>query len=397
MQWLSLVLAAALAVPSQAALRFGCSTLTIQRLDPLVQPGRLPSAHVHQIVGGNAFHPNMTGDIGNQGSCTTCTFTEDFSNYWTAVMFFKHTNGSYKRVPIMQNTALPNGINGGMTIYYTQKDLSSNGGVKVTSFKPGFRMVIGNPTAGSKTAPGLKFVCLEDKATRFPELDVFPTSACRGGIMTVHHFPSCWDGKTLDPADHMSHMANTVSDFGFNEAGACPSSHPVRMPQVAYETLWDTAQFNSMWPSGGANPFVMSYDDSRGYGTHADYVFGWKGDSLQRAMDSNCMFQACENGNPLKSQSVAQMNACSVKALATDNLDGWLARLPLDSAGSNPTTTVVQPTQPTTTVVQPTPTTPNAPTVPKYGQCGGNGYTGATVCASGSSCVKVNDWYSQCQ
>jgi hypothetical protein len=30
-------------------------------------------------------------------------------------MFFKHTNGSYKRVPIMQNSALPNGINGGMS------------------------------------------------------------------------------------------------------------------------------------------------------------------------------------------------------------------------------------------------------------------------------------------
>ena len=49
-------------------------------------------------VGGNAFKANMTGDIGEQGSCTTCTFTEDLSNYWTAVMFFKHTNSSYKRV-----------------------------------------------------------------------------------------------------------------------------------------------------------------------------------------------------------------------------------------------------------------------------------------------------------
>ncbi|KAJ4299097.1 hypothetical protein N0V90_004341 [Kalmusia sp. IMI 367209] len=35
-------------------------------------------------------------------------------------------------------------------------------------------------------------------------------------------------------------------------------------------------------------------------------------------------------------------------------------------------------------------------TVPLYGQCGGRSYTGATVCASGSSCVKMNDWYSQC-
>ena len=136
MKWVSLALAAVLATSSQAALRFGCSTLTIQRLDPLVQPGRTPSAHVHQIVGGNAFHPNMTGDIGNQATCTTCTFSEDFSNYWTATMYFKHQNGSYKRVPIMQNTALPNGINGGMTIYYTQQDFNSNGNVKMTAFKP---------------------------------------------------------------------------------------------------------------------------------------------------------------------------------------------------------------------------------------------------------------------
>jgi len=79
----------------------------------------------------------MSGDIGAQGSCTTCTFSEDFSNYWTAVMFFKHpTNGTYKRVPIMENDALPAGIGGGMTIYYTQKDFNSNGNQKITAFKP---------------------------------------------------------------------------------------------------------------------------------------------------------------------------------------------------------------------------------------------------------------------
>jgi len=76
------------------------------------------------------------GDVGERGTCTTCTFTEDFSNYWTAVMFFRGRNGTYKQVPIVQNTALPNGINGGMTVYYTQQDFSSNGKVKITSFKP---------------------------------------------------------------------------------------------------------------------------------------------------------------------------------------------------------------------------------------------------------------------
>ncbi|KAG9044377.1 Endo-1,4-beta-xylanase F3 [Tulasnella sp. UAMH 9824] len=31
-----------------------------------------------------------------------------------------------------------------------------------------------------------------------------------------------------------------------------------------------------------------------------------------------------------------------------------------------------------------------------YGQCGGIGYTGSTVCDSGLTCTYFNDWYSQC-
>ncbi|KAF7440573.1 Beta-glucosidase cel3A [Pleurotus ostreatus] len=33
---------------------------------------------------------------------------------------------------------------------------------------------------------------------------------------------------------------------------------------------------------------------------------------------------------------------------------------------------------------------------PLYGQCGGIGWSGATTCVSGSSCQKLNDYYSQC-
>ncbi|EEA24969.1 hypothetical protein TMatcc_008071 [Talaromyces marneffei ATCC 18224] len=35
--------------------------------------------------------------------------------------------------------------------------------------------------------------------------------------------------------------------------------------------------------------------------------------------------------------------------------------------------------------------------VSAWGQCGGIDYTGSTTCASGYSCVFVNEWYSQCQ
>src|SRR4051812_28818359 len=42
----------------------------------------------------------------------------------------------------------------------------------------------------------------------------------------------CWDGVNLDSPDHQSHMYNTVRSEGFDNAPACPSTHPVRVPQV---------------------------------------------------------------------------------------------------------------------------------------------------------------------
>jgi hypothetical protein len=109
----------ALIAPAWAGLRFPCSTLTIQRLDPVVQPGMRPSGHVHHIVGGNAFNATMTGDVGERASCTTCQMAEDFSNYWTAHLYFKHpTNGSYHRVepkPVSPLLGGSQGAKGGLT------------------------------------------------------------------------------------------------------------------------------------------------------------------------------------------------------------------------------------------------------------------------------------------
>ncbi|KAF8645744.1 hypothetical protein AX16_007611 [Volvariella volvacea WC 439] len=33
----------------------------------------------------------------------------------------------------------------------------------------------------------------------------------------------------------------------------------------------------------------------------------------------------------------------------------------------------------------------------ELGQCGGQGWDGPTTCEPGLTCVKLNDWYSQCQ
>ncbi|KAI0437405.1 hypothetical protein F4803DRAFT_566092 [Xylaria telfairii] len=315
----------ALLVPDALALlRFSCSQLVVERLDPLVNPGVTGSPHLHQIIGGNAFSPSMNPsslDIPSTATCTTCTFAEDFSNYW--VLYFQARNGTFKRVPQKGNVGFEQS-KGGMTIYYTPV-ISGQG--KVTAFKPGFRMIVGDPNNRdqSKVPRQLTYTCLKDPMTRTGETPYFPKQACPYGIMVNVRFPTCWDGKTLDPPDHASHVAYPSSGT-FESNGPCPATHPVKIPQLFYEVIWDTTQFNNKadWPADGSQPFVWSFGDKTGLGNHGDYVFGWKGNALQTAMDTNCNI----NCPQLRGQSIQQGNQCSVKAVVDETIDGWLDELP---------------------------------------------------------------------
>lgn len=78
----------------------------------------------------------VTHDLPSLSTCTSCQFKEDLSNYWTAVLFFKAHNGTYKRVPIRGNVGFE-GANGGMTVYYMQDGLADfEQKSTVTAFRP---------------------------------------------------------------------------------------------------------------------------------------------------------------------------------------------------------------------------------------------------------------------
>lgn len=82
----------------------------------------------------------------------------------------------------------------------------------------------------------------------------------------ANHATRCWDGVNLDSPDHKSHVAYPVG--GTFETGApCPSTHPVKIPQLFFEIMWDTRQFNdqSKWPTDGSQPFVFSMGDQYVY------------------------------------------------------------------------------------------------------------------------------------
>ena len=107
----------------------------------------------------------------------------------------------------------------------------------------------------------------------------------------------------------------------FESAGPCPATHPVRTSQVMYEVVWDTKPFNDLeWPKDGSNPFVWSFGDATGYANHADYLFGWKGDALQRILDTSCYFNCPASVTNV--QSVASMNSCSQKPIVDEDIDG---------------------------------------------------------------------------
>lgn len=71
-------------------------------------------------------------------------------------------------------------------------------------------MTVGSPTTNTleaaKANKGLRYTCLQTILTRGSETPDFPKQPCPAGIMAIHHFPSCWDGKNLDSPDHQSHM-----------------------------------------------------------------------------------------------------------------------------------------------------------------------------------------------
>lgn len=87
------------------------------------------------------------------------------------------------------------------------------------------------------------------------------------------------------------------------------------------QIVWDTTAFNNKndWPEDGSQPLYLSTGDRTGYGQHGDYVFGWKSDSLQRALDAGCTGASCANLKVLTNDEAVK---CKVRERVNEKWEG---------------------------------------------------------------------------
>jgi len=257
-----------------------CHSLTIQRSDPIVYPG-VASAHVHSVIGGNAFRRSMSGTDATKATQTSCDKFIDRSNYWVPNMYHQRSDKLWEMVPWTHSA-----------VYYQKRACDYRAGLRTCDkgfvplvFPDGFRMTAGDPSRRTQnnSDPAQRAIdisCLDGTAGEHPG---FPTSKC-GTLRSQVYFPSCWDGKNLDSPSHQSHMAYpAIGDFN---GGVCPQSHPVALFSIFYEFFFDTGSFSDF------NRFAFANGDPTGFGYHGDFIMGWTNRTLLQTAHRDCISAA---------------------------------------------------------------------------------------------------------
>ncbi|KAL3442059.1 hypothetical protein BJX65DRAFT_313248 [Aspergillus insuetus] len=268
-------------VNAQGEFNFACAPLTIQRSDPIVNPGA-PGGHTHAIIGGSAFSRSMSNEAAPNARDTTCAIEIDKSNYWQPQLYHIRSDGQFETVPFQ-----------GSASYYLNRvcdyapgKTSCARGEYPRAPPAGLRMLAGDPFLRSYTDTfemrAMSHVCLVESGPG-SDTHALPTRPCvRMRAQTF--FPSCWDGVNLDSPNHKSHMSYPA--IGEYNGGVCPQSHPIAIISIFLEFFYDTARFPD-WEN-----LVYAMGDRTGYGLHADFVNGWTDlDALGNA------FRTCSGGD----------------------------------------------------------------------------------------------------
>ncbi|QPG96429.1 hypothetical protein C2857_004155 [Epichloe festucae Fl1] len=339
----SVALSAGLIAGTHAFWRMECpGRVGLARIDPIVNPNTA-SPHAHSIHGSSAISEGAGSVDLMDGDCTSCRVTQDKSAYWHPAFYFEDAStGEIEVVPQV----------GGMLAYYLLY------GNNITAFPKGFQMISGDNnrrsyTLGDPSQPdppksqwaslgqttqdalaqrAVGFNCLNyakaPEATlyrhKLPDKS-FLDENCKDGLRFELMFASCWNGEDLDSPNHRDHVA--FPDLVMN--GNCPKTHPIRLPSMLFEVIWNTAAFKDR-----NGRFFLSNGDLTGLSYHGDFITGWDPEFLQSAIDTctnpsgriqDCpLFDVVDEGKA----SSCKMKKSLLQVLSGENVLGPMLKLP---------------------------------------------------------------------
>ena len=240
-------------------------------LDPIVYPGQAsPTGHMHVFgcirvdeddTGASLMEKPHSGRISRDGSNPL-----DHSGYWIPRMFLKTANGPepVRMVKMSHYYRVADGVN------------AKNVGMFPTDLKviAGDHHATGpqpqNPGSGTgKLIAG--WGCTGD--TIAEQDSPLPIDCSTGkNVVLQLQFPDCSNGQPTS-ADNRSHMAYSLR-------GECPATHPVYVPQLAFNYVFDV--------NNGKRVVLASSMNNDANGMHGDFMNAWNEASLQRLIDE-CM------------------------------------------------------------------------------------------------------------
>ena len=250
-------------IGTEGAFRTVCDFSHMASDDPIVYPGQPGRSHLHAFFGNTGTSANSTAEsLATTGNSTCRGGIVNRTAYWVPAMI-DTLNGA----PVKPSAS---------SFYYK----TGYGGIPVKNiqaFPAGLRMIAGDPMNSGPKGP-FRFKCVGGGAEALVGSSI---QNCPAGAALWQEifFPQCWDGVNLDSPDHKSHMA-------YPSGGACPATHPIALPDITFNIIYNVAEANAplRWRLASDG-----YDASlpAGYSSHGDWFNGWKSD-IMAAFVKNC-------------------------------------------------------------------------------------------------------------
>ena len=250
-----------------------CEPLPSREVDPIVYPGQVGLAHLHDPFGQH-LDPNMTHRK-LRNDPTNCRFkngtrVDDRSAYWTPSFYAE----AGRKVPVRRAHS-----------YYRVKPGMNPKNIE--PFPKGLKIIAGRadatgpqkqPDGFNPGKPIVEWQCFApDNRSNYGHL---PSDCGRDQHVAVTvTFPDCAKPGVTDSADHKSHMAYST----FNR---CPSSHPKHVMQLKLFVVYDLHQGKGAYLSSSHKE---PGEPKNAYGMHADFFDAWGGTQIRKLI-SNCVY-----------------------------------------------------------------------------------------------------------